>query len=144
MAANLAGDPSLSGSATSYSLDVVSLIRQINAMSNADPQKFILRTALSDSIRPIWALLCGLSGLALLTTIFIKHYDLNQQLTTEQGFDGQEKKKIKEAGGDPESATAAAAVLPVAAVGGGEKTDVITRDVSHDTSSEDRMVESKE
>ncbi len=113
-------------------------------MSNADPQKFILRTALSHSIRPIWALLCGLSGLALFTTIFIKHYDLNQQLTTEQGFDRQEKKKMKEAGGDPESATAAAAVLPVAAVHGGEKTDAITRDVSNDTSSEDRTVESKE
>ena len=144
MAANLASDPSLSGSATSYSLDVVSLIRRINAMSNADPQKIILRTALSHSIRPIWALLCGLSGLALFTTIFIKHYDLNQQLTTDQGFEGQEKKKIKEAGGDPESATAAAAVLPVAAVDGGEKTDAVTMDISNHNSREDTAAESNE
>lgn len=129
MAANLAGSPSLSGSATTYSLDVVSLIRRINAMSNSDPQKSILRTALSHSIRPIWALMCGLAGVALLTTIFIKHYDLNQELTTEQGFDGQEKRKVKEAGGDPESATVAAAVLPAAV---GENTDAVHRDVSNE------------
>lgn len=142
MAANLASDPSLSGSATSYSLDVVSLIRRINAMSNADPQKIILRTALSDSIRPIWALLCGLSGLALFTTIFIKHYDLNQQLSTDQGFEGQEKKRMKEVGGDPESATAAAAVLPVAAVDGGEKIDAVNMDVSNHSSRDGTTAES--
>lgn len=144
MAANLASYPSLSGSATSYSLDVVSLIRRINAMSNADPQKIILRTALAHSIRPIWALMCGLAGLALFTTVFIKHYDLNQALTTEQGFDGQEKKKIKNAGGDPESATAAAAVLPVAAVSAGEDTNAFSTHVSNDTSSETRTPELKE
>ena len=144
MAANLASDPTLSGSATSYSLDVVALIRRINAMSNADPQKIILRTALAHSIRPIWALMCGLAGLALFTTIFIKHYDLNQALTTEQGFDGQEKKKVVEAaGGDPESATAAAAVLPVAAVGVGENSDAADMDVSHDPSGAIGMAESR-
>lgn len=146
MAANLASYPTLSSSATSYSLDVVSLIRRINAMSNADPQKSILRTALAHSIRPIWALMCGLAGLALFTTIFIKHYDLNQALTTEQGFDGQEKKKTKEtAGGDPESATAAAAVLPVAAVGVEEKenSDAADIDVSQDPSGAVGMAESK-
>lgn len=104
MAANLASEPSLSGSAVSYSLDVVSLIRQINAMPDGDPTKIILRTALAHSIRPIWALMCRLAGLALITTIFIKHYDLNQKLATEQGFEGQEKRKMKETHGDPELA----------------------------------------
>lgn len=131
MAANLADQPSLAGSAGSYSLNVVSLIRQINAMPNSDPQKMILRTALSHSIRPIWALMCGLAGVSLLTTIFIKHYDLNQALTTEQGFDDQEKKKLKEAGGDPE--IAAAAVLPAAAFPD-EKTDAVHTHVSNDSS----------
>lgn len=133
MAANLASYPSLSGSATSYSVDVVSLIRQINAMPNSDPRKAILRLALSHSIRPIWALMCGLAGLALFTTIFIKHYDLNQKLSTEQGFDEQKKQKIKEAGGDPE--LAAADALPGAVVGVEKDTGAFNQDVSNDTSS---------
>ena len=138
MAANLAAQPSLAGSASSYSLDVVSLIRRINAMSNSDPQKDILRTALSHSIRPIWALMCGLAGVALLITIFINHYDLNQALTTEQGFEDHEKRRMREAGGDPE--IAAAAVLP-AAVFPAEKTDAVDTHVSNDSSSAVRAVE---
>lgn len=132
MAANLASTPSLSSSATTYSHDVVALIRQINAMSNADPQKAVLRTALSHSIRDIWALMCGLAGLSLITTIFIKHYDLNQALTTEQGFGGQQKKQTREEGGDIELA---AAVLPVAIAGEEKHADGVNRDVSPETSS---------
>ena len=109
MAANLASYPSLAGSATQYSVNVVALIRQINAMPDSDPNKPILQLALAHSIRPIWALMCGLAGLALLTTIFIKHYDLNQQLTTEQGFEGQEKRRILEDGENPGVTAPAAA-----------------------------------
>lgn len=105
MAANLAGYLSLSGSAASYSLDVVTLIRQINGMPVGNPQTVFLKTALSHSIRTIWAVMCGLAGLALATTLFIKHYDLNQKLVTEQGFEGQKKRKKKK-GGDTELASA--------------------------------------
>jgi len=45
MAANLRSYPTLANSATSYSLDVVSLIRRINAMPNSDPTKSILKMA---------------------------------------------------------------------------------------------------
>ena len=76
MAAILAGYLSLSGSAVLYSLDVVTLIRQINGMPAGNPQTVFLKTALSYSIRTIWAVICGLAGLALATTLFIKHYDL--------------------------------------------------------------------
>ena len=114
MAANLARDSSLSGSPIAYSLDVVSLIRQIHGMQDKDPQKRILMTALAHSIRPIWALMCGLGGLALLTTVFIKHYDLNQKLMTEQGFDRKENKRAKGVNADSESASAT--MLPGAAV----------------------------
>ncbi|KAL6713053.1 hypothetical protein ACLMJK_009449 [Lecanora helva] len=89
MAANAAAYPALSESATQYSLDVVGLIRQINAMLNSDSTKRLLQLVLGQSIRPIWALLSGMAGVALLSTIFMKHYDLNQQLSTEQGFEGQ-------------------------------------------------------
>ncbi|KAI4112307.1 MAG: hypothetical protein LQ338_008326, partial [Usnochroma carphineum] len=46
MASNLSGYPELSASATTYSLDVVALIRQINLMRGSDPRKRILEDAL--------------------------------------------------------------------------------------------------
>jgi len=137
MAANLASYPSLSGSAVSYSLNVVSLIRQINTMPDGDPMKTILKTALAHSIRPIWALMCGLAGLALMTTVFIKHYDLNQKLTTEQGFEGQKKRKMKE--GDAE--LAAAAVIPDAIIVDEKNTNAVNTDIFNYKPSAARMGE---
>ena len=115
MQANLASYPSLSASARAYSLDVVALVRTINGLPKHDPTAVILKKALSDSIATIWAVLCGLAGLALITSLFLKHYDLNQALQTEQGFEGQSKGKNKLR--DTEIAAAAAAAVPsVAAV----------------------------
>ena len=91
MQANLAGYPSLSDSARAYSLDVVALVRTINHLPDNDPKSVILKQALSDSIGTIWAVVCGLAGSALLTSLFIRHFDLNQALQTEQGFEGQQK-----------------------------------------------------
>ncbi len=126
MAANLRSYPALASSATPYSLDVVSLIRPIDAMPNSDPTKPILNTALSHSIRPIWALMCGLAAwLSYLRSSSALEHDLNQVLSTGQGFDWQEKKM------DPE--TAAAAVLPAAVLRDEKNADEISRDVSHDS-----------
>jgi len=126
MAANLRSYPAPASSATPYSLDVVSLIRPIDAMPNSDPTKPILNTALSHSIRPIWALMCGLAAwLSYLRSSSALEHDLNQVLSTGQGFDWQEKKM------DPE--TAAAAVLPAAVLRDEKNADEISRDVSHDS-----------
>ena len=89
MATITAGYPLLADSATAYSLDVVALIRQIHSLSNADPRKDILEDALSRSIHTIWALICGLSGISLISAFFIRHHDLNQALATEQAFEGE-------------------------------------------------------
>lgn len=93
MAANLAAYPQLANEATEYSLDVVALIRIINGMPKDDPRKSILQDTLSKSVATIWALMCGLSGVALISVIFLGHHDLNQALVTEQGFQGQDKVK---------------------------------------------------
>lgn len=96
VAANLSSHPELSSSATSYSLDVVALIQQINMMPASDPRKHMLANALSKSIGTIWAVMCGLAGLALISTIFLKPYSLNQALVTEQRFQGQTTKEKAE------------------------------------------------
>ena len=74
--------------------------------------------------------MCGLAGLAPATTLFIKHYDLNQKLVTEQGFEGQEKRKKKD--GDAELAFA---ILPDAVVegntnGGNKEESTVSNDMT--------------
>ncbi len=39
-------------------------------------------------MRTIWIVLCGLSGVAGIASAFLRHFDLNQVLVTEQGFEG--------------------------------------------------------
>ena len=99
MEANLAAYPSLAGNATQYSLDVVSLIRTINSLPSHAPETIILKDALSHSIRTIWTVLCGLSGVAGVASMFLRHFDLNQVLVTEQGFEGMGAKKLGVEGG---------------------------------------------
>ncbi|KAL8689422.1 MAG: hypothetical protein Q9224_004643 [Gallowayella concinna] len=89
MAVNLSKRPELSTSATQYSLDVVALIQQINSMPASDTRKPMLMDALSQSIGAIWVVMCGLAGLAMISSIFLKGYSLNQALVTEQRFQGQ-------------------------------------------------------
>lgn len=99
MEANLASYPSLAGNATQYSLDVVSLIRTINSLPSQAPETIILKEALSHSIRTIWTVLCGLSGVAGIASAFLRHFDLNQVLVTEQGFEGMGAKRPGVEGG---------------------------------------------
>jgi hypothetical protein len=69
----------------------------------------VLKHAFANSIKIVWVVMCGLAGLALLATVFIKRYDLNQALATEQGFvdagkgvseKGVEKMALAESGGE--------------------------------------------
>ena len=92
--ANLAAYPSLAGIAIHYSLDVVSLIRTINSLPSQAPETIILKDALSHSIRTIWTWLCGFSGVVGVASTFLRHFDLDQVLATEQGFEGMGAKKL--------------------------------------------------
>lgn len=97
MTTNLSGHPELSVSATAYSLDVVTVIQHIESMLESDPRRNTLANGLSESIGTIWAVMCGLAGSALVSTIFLGGYSLNQALVTEQRFRAQ---RIKENAGD--------------------------------------------
>jgi hypothetical protein len=69
-----------------YSADVISLIKNIRSLPQGDTMTLILKHAFVNSIKIVWVVMSGLAGLALLSTLFIKGYDLNQALATEQGF----------------------------------------------------------
>ncbi|PMD30686.1 MFS multidrug transporter [Hyaloscypha variabilis F] len=82
MNAELRDYPDLAGD----SADVISLIKQMRSLPQGDPLTLILRYAFAKSIKIVFVVMCGLAVLALFATVFIKGYNLNQALATEQGF----------------------------------------------------------
>src|SRR5450756_1371378 len=91
-----------------YSADAISLIKQMRTLPQGDAMTLVLKHAFANSIKIVWVVMCGLAGLALFATVFIKGYDLNQALATEQGFvdtakwgseDDTEKADLAVAGG---------------------------------------------
>ncbi|PQE13797.1 MFS multidrug transporter protein [Rutstroemia sp. NJR-2017a BVV2] len=90
MQANLSTYPNLANLSGKYSLDAVALITHINTLSSDASETLQLKTAFANSIRVIWAVMCGFAGLGLIVTAGVEGYDLNQVLVTEQGFVGRE------------------------------------------------------
>ncbi|PQE03681.1 MFS multidrug transporter protein [Rutstroemia sp. NJR-2017a BBW] len=90
MQANLSTSPNLANLSGKYSLDAVALITHINTLSSDASETLQLKTAFANSIRVIWAVMCGFAGLGLIVTAGVQGYDLNQALVTEQGFVGRE------------------------------------------------------
>jgi hypothetical protein len=68
------------------STDAISLIQQMQSLPATSPQKIILKAAFAGSIKTVWAVMCGLAGLSLIVSAFIKEYDLNVAISTDQGF----------------------------------------------------------
>lgn len=82
---NLLNYPALASSAEAYSQNAAGLVQIIKAMPEGT-QKLHLREAYTDSLRIVWAVCCGISGIALLLSLLTKSYDLDGGLTTTQGL----------------------------------------------------------
>lgn len=77
--------PLLAPKAAEYSADASSLVQIIKAME-AGAAKTDLIQAYADSLKTLWAVMCGFAGLALLSSLLIRGLDLDRALETEQGF----------------------------------------------------------
>jgi hypothetical protein len=73
------------------STDAISLIQQMRSLSTDTPQNIVLKAAFAGSIKTVWAVMCGLAGLALVLSVFIKEYDLNVAISSDQGFVDRKK-----------------------------------------------------
>jgi hypothetical protein len=82
MSSILAPYPSLS----STSLDALTLIKTIRTLLSDAPQTLILKHAIADAIKTIWAVMCGIAGIALIASLGVKGYKLDQALSGGQGF----------------------------------------------------------
>ncbi|KAK4691141.1 hypothetical protein P7C71_g5797, partial [Lecanoromycetidae sp. Uapishka_2] len=77
--------PLLAPKAAEYSADASSLVQIIKVME-AGAAKTELIQAYADSLKTVWAVMCGFAGIALLSSFLIQGLDLNRALETEQGF----------------------------------------------------------
>lgn len=82
----LAASQGLAGAAKLYSLDAVALVTVINELPPQALETLQLKIAYANALRAVWAVMCGLAGLATFANLFVQGYDLNQVHVPEQGF----------------------------------------------------------
>lgn len=66
--------------------NVVALIPLINALPPKNPEVVDFRLVSAASIKTIWFAMCAFAVIGLIASCFIKSYDLDQALVTDQGF----------------------------------------------------------
>lgn len=86
----------LGSRASELAADASALVEVINGMADGSAEKRELRKAYSDSLDIVWVVICALSGVALIASLFLKEYDLNQAQETEQGFTEAKKPKVRD------------------------------------------------
>ncbi|KAL8919187.1 MAG: hypothetical protein Q9208_006947 [Pyrenodesmia sp. 3 TL-2023] len=77
--------PALASKAIEYSKDASSLVQIIKGMKDG-PAKQDLQQAYADSLKVVWLTMCGLAGIGLFASLFIRGLDMNKPLETEHGF----------------------------------------------------------
>lgn len=82
---NLLAYPALAPLAAEYSRDAAGLVQVIRRMSDG-PEKRDLQVAYTDSLRVVWAVCCGICGVAFLMSFWTKKYDLDRAMESSQGL----------------------------------------------------------
>lgn len=86
--------PSLSAQAVEFSRDASSLVQTIKLMPDGSDRKAGLIQSYADSLKIVWAVMCALSGVAMLGSFFVRKVSLDRVHHTEQGLqDGKERKR---------------------------------------------------
>ncbi|KAJ5817266.1 Major facilitator superfamily domain general substrate transporter [Penicillium robsamsonii] len=85
MFTNISRYPALAPMAEAYSKEAAGLVQVIKAMADG-ADKANLKEAYTDSLRTVWIVCCGVSGVAMLISLFTEQYDLDRALETNQGL----------------------------------------------------------
>lgn len=84
--------PSLSAQAVEYSRDATSLVQIIKLMPDSSDRKSDLLQSYADSLKIVWAVMCALSGVAMLGSFFVRKVGLDRVHHTEEGLQNGEEK----------------------------------------------------
>ena len=85
MKSKLLAYPALASKAGEYSKDASGLVQIIKSMQD-DAMKQNLQHAYADSLKVVWATMCGLGAAGLILSLGTKGLDMNKPLETEQYF----------------------------------------------------------
>ncbi|GAB7351797.1 hypothetical protein MBLNU459_g2370t1 [Dothideomycetes sp. NU459] len=77
--------PLIAGHATEWAADASALVQVIKQME-AGQEKDQLLQSYADALKIVWAVLCGLAFLGLVTSLATRHFSLDRELVTDQGF----------------------------------------------------------
>jgi MFS family permease len=94
--------PSLGRSALAYAQDASSLVQYIHTLPKSSAERNLLESLYAKALVIVWAVMCGIGGLALLLSLFTKDYTLNQALSSKQGLQGRPSNDV-ESGGSGDS-----------------------------------------
>lgn len=78
--------PSLSAQAIDYARDATSLVQVIKLIPDGSDVKLDLRRSYADSLKIVWAVMCALSGVAMLGSFFLRKANLDRAHRTDQGL----------------------------------------------------------
>jgi len=68
-----------------WSNDAAALVQVLKAMEKGVAREELM-VAYADSLKVVWATMCGLAGMALVSSGFVEGYSLEREMETEQGF----------------------------------------------------------
>jgi hypothetical protein len=88
--------PSIAANAGIWAAEASALAQTIKEMAPGVAKDDLL-TSYADALIVVWLVATGLAAVGLITSLWTKHYDLNRELETDQGFRHQEKEMQAEA-----------------------------------------------
>lgn len=77
--------PLIAGNANEWASDASALVNVIKAMADG-PAKEQLKESYADALKIVWAVICGLAFVGLVSSLATRHFSLDVALDTEQGF----------------------------------------------------------
>lgn len=83
MSSHLQKYPDLAAKAAEYSKDVSSLVLTLRSMDDG-PQKSELLHAYADSLKTVWEVMCALSGVVTIASLFVRKVSLDRELKSKQ------------------------------------------------------------
>lgn len=75
--------PNLAPMATEYSKEASTLLNVVKSMRD-DANRTSLKVAYARSLTDVWMFLCGVAGLVLISSLFVKSYSMDRELYTRQ------------------------------------------------------------
>lgn len=77
--------PELGAEVLEYAQDASSLVEYIKALPVGSAARVLIQSLYAQSLTTVWAVMCGIAGVGLLSSLFVKKYTLNQSFSSKQG-----------------------------------------------------------